>query len=94
MQFTMDKFNYVNGMLHDYGFEEREVINTDKRWYSFAGKFAKLTDAEVETLEFALYDLYGEHLKLTPHNEMNMQDVVDEYNEIGREAFIKKHAGK
>lgn len=94
MQFTIDKFNYVNGMLHEYGFKQREDTNTNKHWYSFAGKFAKLTASEVEALEFALYDLYGEHLKLTPHNEMDMQDIADEINELGQEAFMKKYGDK
>lgn len=94
MAFTIDKFAYVNGMLHEYGFNEREEIDPIKHWYSFAGKFAKLTDAEVEALEFALYDLYGEHLKLTSHKEMDMQDIADEINEIGKEAFMKKYGAK
>lgn len=94
MQFTIDKFNYVNGMLDSYGFKQREDDNSIKHWYSFAGKFAKLSDAEVEAIEFALYDLYGEHLQLTPQKGMDMQDITDEYNRIGQEAFIKKYGGK
>lgn len=94
MEFTIDKFNYVTGMLHACGFKQREDINPTKHWYSFAGKFAKLTDAEVEEIEFALYDLYGEHLHLNPHKEMDMQDVADEYNKIGKEAFMKKYGDK
>lgn len=94
MQFTIDKYNYVQGLLDSYGFKQREDINPNKHWYSFAGKFAKLTDAEVEALEFALYDLYGEHLKLTSHKEMDMQDTADEINEIGQEAFMKKYGVK
>ncbi|MBR3337159.1 MAG: hypothetical protein IKG26_09045 [Bacillus sp. (in: Bacteria)] len=94
MQFTIDKYNYVQGLLDSYGFEQRENINPNKHWYSFAGKFAKLTDAEVESLEFFLYDLYGEHLHLTSYKEMDMQDVADEINEIGQEAFIKKYGVK
>lgn len=94
MNFTIDKFTYVNGQLHTYGFEQKEDVNPTKHWYSFAGKFAKLTDAEVEALEFELYNLYGEHLHLNPHKEMDMQDVADEYNEIGKEAFMKKYGAK
>lgn len=94
MQYTIDKFNYVNEILHTYGFKQKEDVNPNKHWYSFAGKFAKLTDAEVEALEFELYDLYGEHLKLTSHKEMDMQDIADEYNEIGQEAFMKKYGAK
>lgn len=78
MEFTIDKFNYVHGLLNSYGFKQREDINQNKHWYSFAGKFAKLTDAEVEALEFALYDLYGEHLNLTQYKEMDIQDITDE----------------
>ncbi len=94
MNITIDKFAYVNGQLNTYGFEQKNDVNPNKHWYSFAGKFAKLTDAEVEALEFELYNLYGEHLKLTPHNEMDMQDVADEINEIGQEAFMKKYGVK
>lgn len=94
MNITIDKFAYVNGQLHAYGFEQKNDVNPNKHWYSFAGKFAKLTDAEVEALEFELYNLYREHLKLTPHNEMDLQDVADEINEIGQEAFMKKYGVK
>lgn len=94
MQFTINKFNYVTGLLHKWGFKEREDINSTKHWYSFAGKFAKLSDAEVEAIEFELYDLYGEHLHLTSCKEMDMQDIADEYNQIGKEAFMKKYGDK
>ncbi len=94
MQFTINKYNYVQGLLNSYGFKQREDINPNKHWYSFAGKFAKLTNAEVEALEFALYDLYGEHLHLTQYKEMDLQDVADEINELGQEAFMKKYGAK
>lgn len=90
----INRERYIQGMLNDYGFEKKEEADARKRWYSFAGRFAKLTDAEVEALEFSLYNLYGEHLKLTPHKEMDMQDIADEYNEIGQEAFMNKYGNK
>lgn len=69
MSITPGQKDTIKILLTEYGFKKRENIETDKHWYSFAGKFAKLIDAEVEALEFDLYSLSGEHLKLTPINK-------------------------
>lgn len=90
MDFVVHKFASANALLDKYGFGEREDFNSGKHWYSFAGKYAKLTDAEVEALEFDLYNLYGEHLKLTPQKGLDVKDIEDEYKDLSPKDFLKK----
>lgn len=76
--------------MNSFGFKTND--NGRKRWYKFAGQSAKLSDNQRDSFEFLLFNLYGEHIKLEKDDYLNAQEIENEINEIGREAFIKKYS--
>ena len=79
--------------MKNYGFKNVNDEDT-ARWYRFGGQVAKLTESQVEKFEFFLYNLYGEHIELKKDEQLNQQEVIDEFNTIGREAFMNKYMNR
>lgn len=91
----MDNLELVLSVMKEFGFKKPDDSDEERKyWYRFAGQVAKLSRYQVEALEFLLFDLYGEHIKLQEDIQRNAKDIEDEINEIGQEAFVKKYAVK
>lgn len=88
----MNNLEFVLNAMKEFGFKKPDDSETArKRWYKFAGQTAKLSDYQVDALEFLLFDAYGEHIKLEEDILRNQQEIADEINEIGKDAFMKKY---
>lgn len=82
--------------MESFGFTKPEG-EQPKKWYKLAGRVAKLSEYQVEALEFVLFSVYNEHIKIEEDTLRNQQEIADMYNGMTMEEireYLEKHQCK